>query len=91
MNMAVVEVNDAIRRRLAAAREGGEIVTVRFVAGRVHRTRHAATGTVVGFERRPRECEKVRIRQRPNDLVLWDVPLRDIVAVESPVAKGARL
>jgi hypothetical protein len=80
----VQAVPDAFKERLVEAERTGEVVTVRFVAGRVHHSRHAATGTVDGFLRRPREAEKVRIRQRPGDLVRWEIPLRDIDAIEPP-------
>jgi hypothetical protein len=79
------------RQRLSEAARTGDIVTVRFVAGRTHHTRHAATGTVDGFIRRPRETEKVRIQQRPGDLVLWDVPIRDIEEVELRTPDAARI
>jgi hypothetical protein len=90
------------RQRLIDAQRTGAVVTVRFVAGRTHHTRHATTGTVDGFISRPREAEKVRIQQRPGDLVMWEVPVRDIEAVElramdaaliatiRPVARGER-
>jgi hypothetical protein len=81
----------AHRQRLADASRTGDIVTVRFVAGRTHHTRHAATGTVDGFIRRQREAEKVRIQQRPGDLVMWEVPIRDIETVELVAADGARI
>jgi hypothetical protein len=79
------------RQRLSEAARTGDIVTVRFVAGRTHHTRHAATGTVDGFIRRPREAEKVRLQQRPGDVVMWEVPVRDIEEVQLIAADGARI
>jgi hypothetical protein len=35
--------------------------------------------------------EKVRIQQRPGDLVLWEVPIRDVTAVELVAVDGARI
>lgn len=89
--MAAAEVNDAIRRRLVAAREGGEVVTVRYRLGRRYRYTFAATGTVEGFVHRPREMEKARIRRAPHDLIGEEVPLGAIVAVEGQVKRGERL
>jgi hypothetical protein len=80
----------AHHQRLIDAQRTGAVVTVRFVAGRTHHTRHATTGTVDGFIRRPREAEKVLIAQS-DSLVRWEVPLRDIFAIETPIQKGARL
>jgi hypothetical protein len=87
----VAATTDTVKTQLESAQRTGDIVTVRFVAGRTHHTRHAATGTVDGFIRRPREAEKVRIQQRPGDLVMWEVPLRDIEEVQLVAVDGARI
>jgi hypothetical protein len=81
---------DAFKERLLEAERTGEIVTIRYTAGRRYRYHFTATGAVDGFLRRPREAEKVKIA-RSDSFVRWEVPLKDIDAIEAAVERGARV